>query len=403
MTRVMPALSSRTITKRARHRNVGRSCQLTRRLAFEILGGGVAKEVRQPMPRSAGARGIILLAGVLFGIFLAAASPAPAARTLFYWPTEIHTFAQDGPYIAWMASTDSVSIGRTYIRYRPTGRQRSFRSGGFIHYRPQLTLGRGRALWTAIPNICGNCTAERVFTASLGSSTVSRLGTFVDTGGGTQLTGLAADWRVRAFSFISYEENPVADCICHWDVTGGRTWQVLGGARRGVPGAAQAAVLAAGARRIAVAPANHWDGSALDPQPAENGPVNVLDPSTGTVVMSVSPTGTVKALALSAGALAALVQRNDGSFVIERYAIPTGTLVSTPVNVNVALEVLDIAGKWIVYHVGREIRIVDDLGGDRLLTVALRDPIGVSIEGRRVAWAENVGRTHRFRAAFTPR
>jgi hypothetical protein len=119
--------------------------------------------------------------------------------------------------------------------------------------------------------------------------------------------------------------------------------------------------------------------------------------------MSVSPTGTVRALALSATALAVLVKHTGGGLAIERYAIPAGTLItSTPVSARASSQVLDISGRWIVYRVGRYIRIVDDLGGNRLLAIALGIPIGVSIEGRRVAWAENALARHRFRAAFVP-
>ena len=73
-----------------------------------------------------------------------------------------------------------------------------------------------------------------------------------------------------------------------------------------------------------------------------------------------------------------------------------------PVSARASSQVLDISGRWIVYRVGRYIRIVDDLGGNRLLVIALGSPISVSIEGRRVAWAENALARHRFRAAFVP-
>ena len=197
-----------------------------------------------------------------------------------------------------------------------------------------------------------------------------RLGTFTFHVGGTQLTGLAADWRLHAFSWVSYEEieTDCGEIPCMWDVTGGRAVQVLGRERRAVPGVAAPALLAAGGGRIAVAEtADPWEGNE-DPQPAEDGAVEVLAPRTGVLVMSVSPTGTARALALSSGALAVLLKRSDGSFVIERYTVPAGTLLaSTPVDARAALGGFDIARKWIVYSAGRQIRIVGPLGGDRLL------------------------------------
>ena len=147
-----------------------------------------------------------------------------------------------------------------------------------------------------------------------------------------------------------------------------------------------------------------WNGRPYSPHPARDGAIEVFDPKTGTLLTSVSPTGTARALGLSAGALAVFLKRVDGSFAIERYAIPGGRLIaSTPVNSHAAFENLDIAGKWIVYRVRRQIRLIGPLGGDRLLIRAPTLPIGVSIEGRRVAWAENDRGRHRIRAILAPR
>jgi hypothetical protein len=122
--------------------------------------------------------------------------------------------------------------------------------------------------------------------------------------------------------------------------------------------------------------------------------------------MSVSPTGTVRALALSASDLAVLVEHADGSLVIERYMIPDGTLLtSTTVNDHTAPDI-DVAGDWIVYHVGRRIRLIDLAGvAHTLVSTAKADatPIDVSIEGRRVAWAQNGRGLHRIRALLAPK
>jgi hypothetical protein len=355
---------------------------------------------------------------VLIGVVLAAAAPAaPAARTLLATPTRIVAFAQDGPYLAWMArapntGTGVSQCGRTYIRSLATGRQRSFgvraapSCGGF------LALGRKRAIWTGTPGFCGSCNSARVLTAALDDPHVVSLGTFNFTFfsmSGTQVTGLAADWSLHAFSWVRSEVIEPPDCVsepipCMWDVTGGRAVQVLGLERRAVPGVAAPALLAAGGGRIAVAETEDpWEGPG-DPQPAEDGAVEVLAPRTGALVMSVSPTGTAHALALSSGALAVLLKRSDGSFVIERYMVPAGTLLaSTRVDARAAWGGFDIARKWIAYSAGRQIRIVGPLGGDRLLLRARTLPIGVSIEGRRVAWAENDRGRHRIRAILAPR
>ena len=179
---------------------------------------------------------------------------------------------------------------------------------------------------------------------------------------------------------------------------------VKGGEQVSVPGVAAAALLAAGAGRLATAPAlDPWEEAAKffpSPRPAEDGPVNVLNAKTGDPVMTVSPTGTVRALALSADALAVLV---DGvGQRIERYSIPDGTkIASTQVRPRGILA-LDIAGKWIVYSAFHGIKLIDPLGHKQVLVWAEHRPIDVSIEGNRVAWAENGSGRHRIRAASVP-
>jgi hypothetical protein len=165
-----------------------------------------------------------------------------------------------------------------------------------------------------------------------------------------------------------------------------------------------AAELAVASGRIALAPAAAtWAGSDATAPAAENGPIEVRDAASGALLMSVSPTGTVRALALSRTELAALIEAADGSLRIDRYALPAGTLLaSTAVSERTTPEI-DMAGKWIVYRVSRKIRLIGPQGGSRLLIQTENMPINVSIEGRRVAWAANGGGQHRIRALLVPR
>ena len=357
------------------------------------------------------------VAAVVAGILLVAPAPAAGApQILLAWPTHINAFAQDGPYVAWIArapNTWSPRCGRTYIRSLATGTQRSFGTRTAPVCSGGVALGRNRALWTADAGLCGICQySARVFTAALDDPRVVALATVVaDWHAGTHLTGLAADWRLLAFSRVGYRQvETEPSCLeepvpCVYDVTGGRATRVRGRDRNPVPGVAPPALLAVGAGRIAVAPsADPWEDS-LDPLPAENGPINIVNPRTGTLLTSVSPTGTVRALALSADALAVLVQRTDGSLAIERYALPAGTLLaSTTVNQRTAPRI-DIGDKWIVYRVDRQIRLIGPGGASRPLirtSRTLNTPMGLSIEGRRVAWATNGNGLHRIRALLAP-
>ncbi len=62
---------------------------------------------------------------------------------------------------------------------------------------------------------------------------------------------------------------------------------------------------------------------------------------------------------------------------------------------------LSTSDQLIVFRVGRSIRAVSvDSHGVRVLARAAAPPIGMSIEGSRVAWAENVKGRGRIRALF---
>ncbi len=65
---------------------------------------------------------------------------------------------------------------------------------------------------------------------------------------------------------------------------------------------------------------------------------------------------------------------------------------------------LDAAGRWVVYHTGKTIRGLDlNSGRTRILTMAKTWPIGLSLEGRRLAWAEQLTKQSRIRALTLPR
>ena len=71
---------------------------------------------------------------------------------------------------------------------------------------------------------------------------------------------------------------------------------------------------------------------------------------------------------------------------------------------SVAPATLAASGPRLVIRVGLRILLFDTRSG-RLASIALAraTPIGLSIVGRRIAWAENVGRTARVRSVLLPR
>jgi hypothetical protein len=126
------------------------------------------------------------------------------------------------------------------------------------------------------------------------------------------------------------------------------------------------------------------------PRVAENGPVQVFWFLNKLLLAStVAPRGTVKALALRFDELAVLVQRADGSKVIERYDPLHGTLRSTVAVPKATAPSLSSSTVGTIYHVGNRIYLLSG-AKPRLIWKAGGVPIGVSVEGRRIAWAVNI-------------
>ena len=78
---------------------------------------------------------------------------------------------------------------------------------------------------------------------------------------------------------------------------------------------------------------------------------------------------------------------------IERYS-PDGTLLARDPVPPGTVSKLTMSTYGLVYRVGRSIRV----RGRGEVARAVAMPIGLSIEGRRIAWAENVNGRGRIRA-----
>jgi hypothetical protein len=171
--------------------------------------------------------------------------------------------------------------------------------------------------------------------------------------------------------------------------------------RQRVDGRLRAALLTVGGGHIALAPAmNPSDGPPV--KVAEDGRIDVRD-NTGVLLARVFPTGTALALAVSGTEVAVLLEKNDGSRVIERYLIADQSPVATtPVPADTSPSGFDMAGEWIVYHSGGQIFATDRTGTSHLLLTLQTLPIGLSIEGHRIAWAQNHNGHHRIRAIAPP-
>jgi hypothetical protein len=112
--------------------------------------------------------------------------------------------------------------------------------------------------------------------------------------------------------------------------------------------------------------------------------------------------GIVRAIALSTTIAAVLVERTSGDEIDVydsrlarlrgRFGVPASTSAE-----------LATAGDAIVFRVGRSIHVVDvTRRKQRVVAVAASRPVGLGIEGRRIAWAENLGKESLIRSIVLP-
>jgi hypothetical protein len=119
-------------------------------------------------------------------------------------------------------------------------------------------------------------------------------------------------------------------------------------------------------------------------------PIEVVDATTGASISRVRPEGVPLALSLSRQLLATLERTPLGLRVAWYDRTAGAALGSSPVSSEASPE-LTATDRTIVYRVGRSIRAIDVATGKaRTLAHAAADPVGLSLEGRRLAWAENL-------------
>jgi len=203
-----------------------------------------------------------------------------------------------------------------------------------------------------------------------------------------------------AFSTVDYECVDQNDCsqLAEQPSPVNGVFQVAGTTKTTqlpviVPGATN---LAVSGNRIALLPAPEQVAvtqiSPGPPPPAAPGtPVEIRDATTGSLIAQCTPPGTLRALALSGSVVAVVDELSDGSRNIERYVPATGTRIGTTTGVA-ADDSISVSGDTLVFSVGRgKIEAMDaNTGAQRVLAVSPGAPIGLSVAGKRVAWAVNV-------------
>jgi hypothetical protein len=342
------------------------------------------------------------------------ASAAPAGletKTLVTAQGRIVALAQDGAGIAWLEYGREGRCNRIHVRFG--NRERLLPAPGAGSEtcrwrrlaRAGLALGGDRVLWTL--HQPGSFERDVLFSAGLSDPRERRLETVGHSskGVGSWLGGIDGDRGTLAYSTVKIDYVDESDCRrggdCAMRITGGSTRRVVKGGTREIPGAEGAMAMAVGAGRVALVRPTRTSGGGR-PFAGPGVPIRILDGVSGRKEGSLHSPVQVKELALSPKWAVALTA-GSGRRSIELYNLRTERFLGDSVVDRRASDVSVSANKMIVYRIDRRIMSLDPKGRRRLLTTTPTTPFGLSIEDRRVIWAENSGGTGRIRSLTLPR
>lgn len=142
------------------------------------------------------------------------------------------------------------------------------------------------------------------------------------------------------------------------------------------------------------------DGKARKIAPLPHSPVEIRDARTGRLIKRFTIQGHAHATALASGYVALVVDHEPG-VRIELYNL-NGSL-RTAAAVSSSVRILSAAGRTVVFATGHVIRRLDArTGAVTAFATARRTPVGLTIEGHRVVWAENSRGVARIRTVTAP-
>jgi hypothetical protein len=330
----------------------------------------------------------------------------------------ISAFTQDGSLVSWFApgttgcnSVHVLSLANgLHVVLPQQGGARNVTCRwdvGSSHV--DLALAGSTALWTLRAQAPIPFDYLLGAGAAVGERKERRFQELAHTGNGTGLWlgGLAGDRGTLVYGVTSIDYVDEAGCLagtspCDLKVVGGGVYRMAGRQLpKLVPGTDPGGVVevAASAGAVAFVPAGGL-GKGGRPLADAGLPIEIVDATTGAEIASAEPQGAPVALSLTPHVLATL-ERTPLGLRIAWYSRSSGALAgSIPVSSD-ASSSLAANDHTIVYRVGLSIRAVDiETHAVRSLARAGSEPVGLSLEGRRLAWAENVNGSARIRALY---
>ncbi len=349
---------------------------------------------------------------------LAAGKALP--QTLFTSSRPIEAFAQDGPLLAWFAPSTKACNAVWVLSLNNGGRIRLPDQTSTAHnvtcrwdVEPPVNLAIAGAdvLWT-LHDKQAPLQFDYVLGAGVSDASERRIQPVAHTrrGAGLWLAGIAGDsigTGPNASSTLAYGTTSVQfvdeiACLssgtCKMKISGGGVYRVAGRKRPVlVPNTRPAVELAVSGSTVAYVPAA-GAGERGVPFAAAGLPVELVDVHTGSLVARVSPEGTPVAIALAPHVLV-LLERTPSGLKLAWYSATEGTRLGSVAVPPSTLPELSADDRFAVFRIGRFIHLLTfATRHSRTVAETVGAPIGVSLEGSRLAWAENVKGHGRIRA-----
>ena len=355
------------------------------------------------------------------------ATRAGQVETLYTSPAHhtIAAFAQDGGLVAWFAPSGKP-CNAVWVWQLGSGKQSLPAQGPGYHnvtcnwqVPPSSPVGLAVAanngfpalLWTLHESAAQALKFDYVLGATVTDPSERRFQEVAhgSHGAGLWLTGVAGSGSTLVYSDTQVAYKDQVNCLSTPNVPGACDLKVVAGGGgiyrivgRKTPmpirGTRAAVAIAVSGDDVAFVPAVGTSSSDGHPLASPNVPVEVWNAQDDTRVASVFPRGTPLAISLSGDTLA-LLGSYAGQLVLTWYSMPSGKEAGTLTLPPLTAPAISAGDGAIVFRVGRTIRWVDETT-KRVHTVAKAagTPIGLSIAGQRIAWAENVGGRGRIQA-----
>ena len=360
---------------------------------------------------------VLAAVAAIAAVFSHASSTVAKPQTLYTRAGTIAAFAQDGPTISWFAPA-AGGCNVVYLRSLDSGltvRLPDQSSSNVTCHFPRsdgepvglaVAHDLGFALWTLpqespLPldyllgaGVAARDQPERRFQEVA----------HTERGIGQWLGGVAGDRDTLVYGVTSVDFKDEAGCLagsvpCTLVTSGGGVYRVQGRQAVLVPGTSPAYAVAASGRAVAYIATGRVAQNG-EPKAVAGLPIRIVAAATGRPIASVAPAGVPVALALAPHVLATLEQTPLG-LRLAWYDAATGKVRGSVPVPKATTPHLTASDQLIVFRVGRSLRAVStSTHRTRVLATAAATPLGLSLEGSRLAWAENLGATARIRALY---